>query len=166
MRIWKHMHNGKRAESQNFMSKDNAMGAEAGWGSPVQWAWQTAARLFWLSIGELLLLASGCCLPDCLLACFLYPCSCCLVPAVSCRPPPASCLPNFGHLLCAFWKYNKDSTGHIMHFACLHKYLQNTKGTKGYSPTTKQHFNQFSLDVYLFKRIFIFPLYHLQFFHS
>lgn len=55
------------------------------------------------------------------------------LPAVSCLAVCAPCS-TLGHLLCAFWKYNKDSTGHIMHFACLHKYLHNTK--RGDTPGT------------------------------
>lgn len=67
--MWKHMHNGKRAESQKYMPKDNARVSKGR--AVCGKAWQTAARLFWLSIGELLLLAAnGCSLPawppDCL----------------------------------------------------------------------------------------------------
>lgn len=45
--MWKHMHNGKRAESQNYMPKDNGRiyvcVCGCGWGV---WVWQTAVRLF------------------------------------------------------------------------------------------------------------------------
>lgn len=140
-------------KAKKFMSKDNASGGrgvggmqgdrQSGWHGETSrseesrgsllWAWPTAARLFWLSIGELLLLLLP---PLARLYALLYALLSALLPAVSCLAVCAPCS-TLGHLLCAFWKYNKDSTGHIMHFACLHKYLHNTK--RGDTPLRPLH---------------------------